>query len=124
MSIELPGWGYFELMFKAKKQLFKLGWRQMDNGRTDCIEKTFGDVFITTIWASNDLLLTPHKVGFDIDSVESYVPLNSPIIEEAKKEIQPIFDRIVKANKKKWLKAVEEYEKTGPKQTRSSRYGV
>ena len=123
-------------MVKARPKLFKLGWKQMDNGRLDCIEKVFGEYIVGTIWAGDDLLLSAHKVNGERDQYGSrcdYVPLSHPVIEQVKQEIQPIFDRIVKRNKKRWNKEIEEYEKTRQRDTdtdptfkfpRNKRYGV
>lgn len=131
MSVDLPAFHAGTLMVKARPKLFKLGWKQMDNGRMDCIEKVFSNVLIRTIWAGDQLLLNPHKVGVDPDSAEGYIGLDAPEIEQAKNELRPIFDRIVKRNKKQWSKEIEEYEgierlrgDSNFKFPRSQRYGV
>jgi len=127
MSVDLPSFHAGELMVKAKKILFKQGWKQMANGRLDCIEKTFGDVIIGTIWAGNHLLLNAHKVGYDINSNDerAYVPLDCPEIEQARKELIPLFDRIVKRNKKRWDKEIKKYEKRHSiTYRRNEKYGV
>ena len=127
MSVDLPSFHAGELMVKAKKVLFKQDWKQMANGRLDCIEKTFGGVIISTIWAGNHLLLNARKVGYDINSsdIKAYVPLDCPEIEEAKKELIPLFDRIVKRNKRRWDKEIKEYEeRRGITFRRNEKYGV
>ena len=125
MSVNLPSFHAGELMVKAKKILFKQGWKQMSNGRLDCIEKTFGDVIIGTIWAGNSLLLNPRKVGFEPNENGPYIPLTAPEIEQAKQELVPIFDRIVKRNKKRWDKEIKEYEKRhNITYRRNEKYGV
>ena len=126
--MDLPAFHAGELMVKARKKLFKMGWKQMSNGRLDCIEKIFGDYIIGTIWAGDQLLFNAHKVNSERDQYGNridYVPLNHPVIEEAKAELRPLFDRIVKRNKKRWDKEIKEYEEgNNLKFPRNERYGV
>jgi len=126
MSVDVPSFHAGEMIVKAKKKLFKMGWRQMANGRLDCIEKTFDDVIIGTIWAGSSLLLTPRKVGFAAnDSNSPYIPLTAPEIELAKKDLVPIFDRIVRRNKKRWNTEIKKYEERHKiKYRRNEKYGV
>jgi len=127
MSVDIPAWGAGEMMVKAKKKLFKMGWKQSENGRLDCIEKTFGDIIVRTIWAGHILMLNPRRVGFPENSseLESYIPLDDPVIAEAKSELEPIFGRIVRRNKKKWDAKIKEYEKQNNIVfIRSQKYGV
>jgi hypothetical protein len=113
LSVDLPAFHAGRLMVKARKILFKQGWKQMQNGRIDCIEKTFGNVVVGTIWAGDQLLLNPRKKGYseNSDSMEAYVPLDAPEIQQAINELVPIFDKIVTKNKKRWDKEIKEYEK-------------
>ena len=127
MSVDLPSFHAGELMVKAKKTLFKQGWKQIPIGRIDCIEKTFGDVVISTIWAGSSLLLNARKVGYDVnsDNIKAYVPLDCPEIEQAKQELIPLFDRIVKRNKKRWSREIRTYEKRhNITYRRNEKYGV
>lgn len=94
-------------------------------GRIDCIEKDFGEVTIGTVWAGNYLLLSPRAKGDNPVSPEHYVPLDDPSVQDAKSELVPIFDRIVKRNKKRWLKEATEYAMAhGIEWRGNSRYGV
>lgn len=125
MSVEIPAFHAGELMVKAKKILFKQGWKQSSIGRLDCIEKTFGSVIVGTIWAGNQLLLNPRKVGFEPNENGPYIPLTAPEIKQAIAELEPIFDKIVARNKKRWDKEIKEYEKRHSITfTRSEKYGV
>lgn len=134
MSVDIPAFHAGAMMVSARKKLFKLGWKQSENGRMDCIEKVFGEYIIQTIWAGNQLLLNAHKVDSEKDQYGNrvgYVPCDNPIFEQVKNEIQPIFDRIVKRNKKRWSKEIEEYEKREREMgdfnfvfPRNKRYGV
>ena len=127
MSVDLPSFHAGELMVKAKKKLFKIGWKQMVNGRLDCIEKTFGNVIISTIWAGSELLLNARRANYDINSgdIRAYVPLDCPEIEQAKQELVPLFDRIVSRNKKRWDKEIKVYEKRHSiTYRRNEKYGV
>jgi hypothetical protein len=135
MSIDLPAFHAGTLMAKVRPKLFKLGWKQMDNGRMDCIEKIFGEYIVQTIWAGDQLMLAAHKVDGERDQYGNrtdWVPYDHTVYQQAIKEIQPIFDRTVKRNKKQWLKEVEEYEKQRRAETnnpsfkfpKNVRYGV
>jgi hypothetical protein len=119
MSIEIPAWGAGEMMVRARRKLFKMGWKQMENGRLDCIEKTFGEVVVTTIWAGNALLLSFHRLD------GSYVSFNDALLDKVASELVPIFDGIVKKHKKEWDADIKEYEKLhGIVFIRSPKYGV
>lgn len=119
MSVDLPAFHAGTLMVRVRPKLFKLGWKQMDNGRLDCTEKVFGDIKIGTIWAGDQLLLNPKKLD------GSYVGLDIPEIKQAIEELQQVFDRTVRRNKKQWNKEIREYEeKHNIVFTRNKRYGV
>lgn len=126
MSADIPAFHAGTMMVSARKQLLKMGWKQMDNGRLDCIEKTFGDVIVGTIWAGDKLLLNPRKKEFkDTDDIEAYVPLDATEVKQAIEELQAVFDRIVRRNKKQWDKEIKEYEERHKlKFQRNKRYGV
>lgn len=135
MSMDLPAFHAGTLMVKAKPRLFRLGWKQMDNGRMDCIEKIFGEYIVQTIWAGDQLRFNAHKVNSERDQYGNrvdWIPYDNAVYEQAKNEIQPIFDRIVKRNKKQWSKEIEEYERTEQQRRndpafkfpRNERYGV
>lgn len=129
MSVEIPAWGAGEMMIKAKKKLFKMGWKQSNNDRLDCIEKDYDydNVTVGTVWAGHSLLLIPRKLGFPENSseLEAYIPRNHPVIQRVISELEPIFDRIVSRSKKKWNIEIKEYEKQhNIIYTRSTKYGV
>lgn len=125
MGLDIPAWGAGELMVKARKKLFKIGWRQEASERLDCIEKDFDGITVRTIWAGNHLLLSYHKTGVDPDSSEAYVDDVKPTFEKVKTDIEPIFERIVRRNKKKWNAEITEYERRhGLVYTRNEKYGV
>jgi len=126
MSVDLPGFHAGELMVKARRKLFKMGWKQSRNGSLDCIEKEFDGILVSTIWAGTSLLLSPSKANVqDKNSFEAYVPLDDPSINKAKGELIPIFDGIVARNKKRWSREIEEYEEVNNlKFKRSEKYGV
>jgi len=119
MSVDIPAFHAGTMMFRARKKLFKMGWKQMDNGRLDCIEKVFGEIKIGTIWAGDQLLLNPRKLD------GGYVGLGIPEIKQASEELQAVFDRIVRRNKKQWDKEIKEYEERHNLTfKRNKRYGV
>lgn len=116
MRLDLPGWGAGELMLEARETLFKNGWKQMDNygdgtGRVDCIEKTFSDVIIGTIWAGRYLMLLPRKVGTKPNDDDGFVLDPEKEVEEAISELKPLIDKIVAAHKKEWDAEIKRYEK-------------
>ena len=116
MRVDLPGWGAGELMAEARDTLLKNGWTQMDNygdgtGRIDCIEKTFGEVIIGTIWAGHHLMLLPRKVGTKPNDDDGYVLEPWEALKAAKKELIPLFDEIVAEHKDEWDAEIKKYEK-------------
>lgn len=112
MRIDLPAWGAGELMIEAKKKLFKNGWRQLEGiGRVDCIEKTFGEVIIGTIWAGQYLILLPRKVGTKPNDDDGFVLDPMKEVEEAISELKPLFDKIVAEHKDEWDAEIKGYEK-------------
>lgn len=125
MYLDIPAWGAGEMMVKARKKLFKMGWRQEASGRLDCIEKDFDGITVKTIWAGNQLLLSYHKTGVNPDSVEGYVDDVKPTFENVKADLEPIFEGIVRRNKKKWDAELRKYEEShGIVYTRNKKYGV
>jgi hypothetical protein len=125
-AVPIPAWGAGEMMVKAKPRLKKLGWKQSSRStRLDCIEKDFDGVTVSTIWAGNSLLLNTHKTGLNPNTLEAHVRDDSTVLEKAAQEMTPIFDAIVKRNKKKWDNEIKQYEKNhNITFTRSEKYGV
>jgi hypothetical protein len=125
-AIPIPSWGAGEMMVKAKPRLKKLGWKQSSRSpRLDCIEKDFNGITVHTIWAGDDLLLSAHKTGFDPDTLASFVRDEDEVMAQSEKDMIPIFDSIVKRNKKRWDKEIKQYEERNNLTfTRSRKYGV
>lgn len=119
-------------MFKAKKKLFKMGWKQEPSGRMDCITKDFeGGLSVWTIWAGNGLMIHVYRTA------EGHAADNIPFEDEkrtfkqARAELIPVFEGIIIRNKKRWDGEIKEYEVQMRKQgyptfvfQRSERYGV
>jgi hypothetical protein len=125
-AIPIPVYGAGEMMHKARPRLKKLGWNQAStSSRMDCIEKDFDGITVTTIWAGSSLLLNAYKTGVDRNTLESFVHEEDEVMSKAEQDIIPIFDSIVKRNKKRWDKEIKEYEERNDcKLNRSIKYGV
>lgn len=125
-AIPIPAYGAIEMMYKAKLRLNKLGWKQSSRStRVDCIEKDFNGITVHTIWAGNELLLNAYKTGVDPNTLASFVRDEDEVMAQSEKDMIPIFDSIVKRNKKRWDKEIREYEnRNNCVLTRSEKYGV
>jgi hypothetical protein len=79
-------------------------------------------------------MLNVHRVDSERDQYGNridWIPLDNPVFEQVKQELQPIFDRIVQRNKRLWDQQIRAYERTRQSEgnknfkfPRSERYGV
>lgn len=118
MSIEMPAFGFDEVMVGLRKQAFKLGWKQHESARLDCIQKDFGNIRVRTLAAGNDLLFSAK----DLTSPEAYVPLTCTEIKQAIEELTPIIERVIKRNKKKFKEGFK-WANTHGYQLKPSKWG-
>jgi hypothetical protein len=119
VSIEMPAFGFDEVMVKLRKKAFKLGWKQHESGRLDCIQKDFGNIKVWTLGAGNDLMFSAK----DLTNPEGYVPLTCPEIKQAIDELLPIIERLIKRNKKKFKEGFEWANKEGGYHLTPSKWG-